>query len=190
MPEDDPDALALVPVGFRPGGAPGGAPPPGGALGVPPRPGGAPPPGGALGVPRRPGGRQRVDAGVGPDGQSADAGAQTQPKQPSLETRLKLASILMNSPSILKLIEKRVLKWSDMLTDDAIDFVKIARVRRFLEEQVETSSESFKAAQLSKGYASLSQPATVKGLNTTIGGLRNIPGSKYVIYTPPRYADE
>lgn len=70
-----------------------------------------------------------------------------------------------------------------------LDYAKLAQARRSLIDQVESTETSYKLAAMSKGYAPSGAAYPIKGLNTVVGGVRSIPGTKYVIYSGPRYAD-
>ena len=67
--------------------------------------------------------------------------------------RIDLADQLKRDPGILKLIEKKVLSYSDFLTDGMLAYAKLARARRSLIDQVESTETSYKLAAMSKGYA-------------------------------------
>lgn len=117
------------------------------------------------------------------------AGVSRQRVADTTKVRIDLADQLKRDPGILKLVEKKVLSYSDFLTDGMLDYAKLAQARRSLIDQVESTETSYKLAAMAKGYAPSGAAYPIKGLNTVVGGVRQIPGTKYVIYSGPRYAD-
>jgi hypothetical protein len=111
----------------------------------------------------------------------------------SVETRLELANALRKDPSVLKLIEKKVLQWDDLLAaDGGVSFEKVQRVRMKLQEQEELAGETYAEAQRYHQIDPITgtRPEVIRGLNPTIAGNRQVAGTKYVMYSGPRYADQ
>ena len=111
----------------------------------------------------------------------------------SVETRLELANALRKDPSVLKLVEKKVLQWDDLLAaDGGVSFEKVQRVRMKLQEQEELAGETYAEAQRYHQIDPITgtRPEVIRGLNPTIAGNRQVAGTKYVIYSGPRYADQ
>ena len=117
------------------------------------------------------------------------AGAVAVTRQLDLEARAEAANALRNTPGIMKLIEARVFKFDDFLTNGNLDPQKLAKVRRVLAKRVDSSAESYKLAAKAKGYAPSGAAFPVEGLNNIVGGVRKIPGSKYVMYQGPQYVN-
>jgi hypothetical protein len=123
---------------------------------------------------------------------SATAGTQTD-SDTSAESRLELANALRKDPSVLKLIEKKVLQWGDLLAaDGGVSFEKVQRVRTKLQEQEELAGETYADAQRYHQIDPVTgaRPEVIRGLNPTIAGNRQVAGTKYVMYSGPRYADQ
>jgi hypothetical protein len=123
---------------------------------------------------------------------SATAGTQTD-SDTSAESRLELANALRKDPSVLKLIEKKVLQWDDLLAvDGGVSFEKLQRVRTKLQEQEELAAETYAEAQRYHQIDPVTgtRPEVIRGLNPTIAGNRRVSGTKYVMYSGPRYADQ
>jgi hypothetical protein len=111
----------------------------------------------------------------------------------SVASRLELASALRKDPSVLKLIEKKVLQWDDLLAaDGGVSFEKVQRVRMKLQEQEELAGETYAEAQRYHQIDPITgtRPEVIRGLNPTIAGNRQVAGTKYVMYSGPRYADQ
>ena len=123
---------------------------------------------------------------------SATTGTQTD-SDTSAESRLELANALRKDPSVLKLIEKKVLQWDDLLAaDGGVSFEKVQRVRTKLQEQEELAGETYAEAQRYHQIDPVTgaRPEVIRGLNPTIAGNRRVSGTKYVMYSGPRYADQ
>ena len=123
---------------------------------------------------------------------SATTGTQTD-SDTSAESRLELANALRKDPSVLKLIEKKVLQWDDLLeVDGGVSFEKVQRVRTKLQEQEELAGETYAEAQRYHQIDPVTgtRPEVIRGLNPTIAGNRRVSGTKYVMYSGPRYADQ
>jgi hypothetical protein len=123
---------------------------------------------------------------------SATTGTQTD-SDTSAESRLELANALRKDPSVLKLIEKKVLQWGDLLAaDGGVSFEKVQRVRTKLQEQEELAGETYADAQRYHQIDPVTgaRPEVIRGLNPTIAGNRQVAGTKYVMYSGPRYADQ
>ena len=123
---------------------------------------------------------------------SATTGTQTD-SDTSAESRLELANALRKDPSVLKLIEKKVLQWGDLLAaDGGVSFEKVQRVRTKLQEQEELAGETYAEAQRYHQIDPVTgaRPEVIRGLNPTIAGNRRVSGTKYVMYSGPRYADQ
>ena len=124
--------------------------------------------------------------------QTANASTQTD-SDTSAESRLELANALRKDPSVLKLIEKKVLQWDDLLAaDGGVSFEKVQRVRTKLQEQEELAGETYAEAQRYHQIDPVTgaRPEVIRGLNPTIAGNRRVSGTKYVMYSGPRYADQ
>ena len=124
--------------------------------------------------------------------QTANASTQTD-SDTSAESRLELANALRKDPSVLKLIEKKVLQWDDLLAvDGGVSFEKLQRVRTKLQEQEELAAETYAEAQRYHQIDPVTgaRPEVIRGLNPTIAGNRRVSGTKYVMYSGPRYADQ
>ena len=124
--------------------------------------------------------------------QTANASTQTD-SDTSAESRLQLANALRKDPSVLKLIEKKVLQWGDLLAaDGGVSFEKVQRVRTKLQEQEELAGETYAEAQRYHQIDPVTgaRPEVIRGLNPTIAGNRRVSGTKYVMYSGPRYADQ
>ena len=124
--------------------------------------------------------------------QTANASTQTD-SDTSAESRLELANALRKDPSVLKLIEKKVLQWDDLLeVDGGVSFEKVQRVRTKLQEQEELAGETYAEAQRYHQIDPVTgaRPEVIRGLNPTIAGNRRVSGTKYVMYSGPRYADQ
>jgi hypothetical protein len=123
---------------------------------------------------------------------SATTGTQTD-SDTSVESRVELANVLRKDPSVLKLIEKKVLQWDDLLAvDGGVSFEKLQRVRTKLQEQEELAAETYAEAQRYHQIDPVTgtRPEVIRGLNPTIAGNRRVSGTKYVMYSGPRYADQ
>jgi hypothetical protein len=123
---------------------------------------------------------------------STTAGTQTD-SDTSVESRVELANVLRKDPSVLKLIEKKVLQWDDLLAvDGGVSFEKLQRVRTKLQEQEELAAETYAEAQRYHQIDPVTgtRPEVIRGLNPTIAGNRRVSGTKYVMYSGPRYADQ
>ena len=123
---------------------------------------------------------------------SATTGTQTD-SDTSVESRVELANVLRKDPSVLKLIEKKVLQWDDLLAvDGGVSFEKVQRVRTKLQEQEELAGETYAEAQRYHQIDPVTgaRPEVIRGLNPTIAGNRRVSGTKYVVYSGPRYADQ
>ena len=123
---------------------------------------------------------------------SATTGTQTD-SDTSVESRVELANVLRKDPYVLKLIEKKVLQWDDLLAvDGGVSFEKLQRVRTKLQEQEELAAETYAEAQRYHQIDPVTgtRPEVIRGLNPTIAGNRRVSGTKYVMYSGPRYADQ
>ena len=123
---------------------------------------------------------------------STTAGTQTD-SDTSVESRVELANVLRKDPSVLKLIKKKVLQWDDLLeVDGGVSFEKMQRVRTKLQEQEELAGETYAEAQRYHQIDPVTgaRPEVIRGLNPTIAGNRRVSGTKYVMYSGPRYADQ
>ena len=80
----------------------------------------------------------------------------------------------------MKLIEARIFKFNDFLTDGSLDIRKLNKVRRVLAKRVDSTAESYKLAASARGYAPSGVAFPIEGLNNIVAGVRKVPGSKYV----------
>ena len=80
-------------------------------------------------------------------------------------------------------------KFSDFITDGALDMDKLTAVRNDMLERVESTEESYALAVKAKGYTSSGAAFPIEGVNNIVAGVRKIPGSKYVIYQGPQYVN-
>ena len=80
-------------------------------------------------------------------------------------------------------------KFSDFLTNGEFDPQKLARVRRVLAKRVDSTAESYKLAAKAKGYTPSGAAFPIEGLNNIVAGVRQIPGTKYVMYQGPQYVN-
>ena len=119
----------------------------------------------------------------------AGSGAVAVSRQLDLEARAEAANALRRTPGIMKLIEARIFKFDDFLTNGSLDPQKLAKVRRVLAKRVDSSAESYKLAASARGYAPSGAAFPIEGLNNIVGGVRKVPGSKYVIYQGPQYVN-
>ena len=117
------------------------------------------------------------------------AGAVAVTRQLDLEARAEAANALRNTPGIMKLIEARIFKFDDFLTDGSLDVRKLAKVRRVLAKRVDSTAESYKLAASARGYTPSGAAFPIEGLNNIVAGVRTIPGSKYVLYQGPQYVN-
>ena len=124
-----------------------------------------------------------------PEAAQAGSGAVAVSRQLDVEARAEAAEALRRAPGIMKLIEARVFKFDDFLTNGNLDPQKLAKVRRVLAKRVDSSAESYKLAAKAKGYAPSGAAFPIEGLNNIVGGVRKIPGSKYVMYQGPQYVN-
>ena len=86
----------------------------------------------------------------------------------------------------MKLIEARIFKFDDFLTNGNLDARKLQTVSRVLAKRVDSTAESYALAARAKGYAPSGAAYPVDGLNNIVAGVCKIPGSKYVIYRGPQ----
>ena len=119
----------------------------------------------------------------------AGSGAVAVSRQLDVEARAEAAEVLRRAPGIMKLIEARIFKFDDFLTNGNLDPQKLAKVRRVLAKRVDSSAESYKLAASARGYAPSGAAFPIEGLNNIVGGVRKIPGSKYVLYQGPQYVN-
>ena len=124
-----------------------------------------------------------------PQAAQAGSGAVAVSRQLDVEARAEAAEVLRRAPGIMKLIEARIFKFDDFLTNGNLDPQKLAKVRRVLAKRVDSSAESYKLAASARGYAPSGAAFPIEGLNNIVGGVRKIPGSKYVIYQGPQYVN-
>eukprot|EP01046_Picozoa_sp_COSAG06_P066985 COSAG06_NODE_17149_length_958_cov_1.919674_2_plen_91_part_00 len=89
----------------------------------------------------------------------------------------------------MKLIEARIFKFDDFLTDGSLDMAKLIAVRDDMLERVESTEESYALAAKAKGYTPSGAAFPITGVNNIVAGVRKIPGSKYVIYQGPQYVN-
>ena len=119
----------------------------------------------------------------------AGSGAVAVSRQLDVEARAEAAEVLRRAPGIMKLIEARIFKFDDFLTNGNLDPQKLAKVRRVLAKRVDSSAESYKLAASARGYAPSGAAFPIEGLNNIVGGVRKIPGTKYVMYQGPQYVN-
>ena len=124
-----------------------------------------------------------------PQAAQAGSGAVAVSRQLDVEARAEAAEVLRRAPGIMKLIEARIFKFDDFLTNGNLDPQKLAKVRRVLAKRVDSSAESYKLAASARGYTPSGAAFPVEGLNNIVAGVRKVPGSKYVIYQGPQYVN-
>jgi hypothetical protein len=95
------------------------------------------------------------------------SGAIAVTRQLDLEARAEAANALRNTPGIMKLIEARIFKFDDFLTNGSLDMRKLAKVRRVLAKRVDSTAESYALAARAKGYAPSGAAFPVTGLRPT-----------------------
>jgi hypothetical protein len=127
--------------------------------------------------------------GPAPAPAQSGTGAVAVTRQLDLEARAEAANALRNTPGIMKLIEARVFKFDDFLTNGNLDPQKLAKVRRVLAKRVDSTAESYKLAASARGYAPSGAAFPIEGLNNIVAGVRKIPGTKYVMYQGPQYVN-
>jgi hypothetical protein len=119
----------------------------------------------------------------------AGSGAVAVSRQLDVEARAEAAEALRRAPGIMKLIETRIFKFSDFLTNGSLDPRKLNKVRRVLAKRVDSTAESYKLAASARGYAPSGAAFPIEGLNNIVAGVRKVPGSKYVMYQGPQYVN-
>jgi hypothetical protein len=119
----------------------------------------------------------------------AGSGAVAVSRQLDVEARAEAAEALRRAPGIMKLIEARVFKFDDFLTNGSLDPRKLAKVRRVLAKRVDSTAESYKLAASARGYAPSGAAFPIEGINNIVAGVRKVPGSKYVMYQGPQYVN-
>jgi len=129
--------------------------------------------------------RGLLDATSAPPG----AAAASTTRKLDLVARAEAADALRRTPGIMKLIEARIFKFDDFLTDGSLDATKLAKVRRVLARRVDDTAESYALAASARGYAPSGAAYPIEGLNNIVAGVRRIPGSKYVLYQGPQYVN-
>ena len=129
-------------------------------------------------------------AGVGTDARGVDASTQADvAAELNVKARRDAADALRRSPGIMKLIKSGIFKFDDFLTNGALDLRKIAAVRRDIADRVESTEESYARAAQAKGYTPSGVAYPITGVNNIVGGVRKIPGTKYVMYQGPQYVN-
>jgi hypothetical protein len=132
--------------------------------------------------------RELLDAPPSADAPPGAAATSTTRKL-DLVARAEAADALRRTPGIMKLIEARIFKFDDFLTDGSLDATKLAKVRRVLARRVDDTAESYALAASARGYAPSGAAYPIEGLNNIVAGVRKIPGSKYVMYQGPQYVN-
>ena len=132
--------------------------------------------------------RELLDAPPSADAPPGSAATSTTRKL-DLVARAEAVSALRRTPGIMKLIEARIFKFDDFLTDGSLDATKLAKVRRVLARRVDGTAESYALAASARGYAPSGAAYPIEGLNNIVAGVRKIPGSKYVMYQGPQYVN-
>ena len=129
-------------------------------------------------------------AGVGTDARGVDASTQADvAAELNVKARRDAADALRRSPGIMKLIKSGIFKFDDFLTNGALDLRKIAAVRRYIADRVESTEESYARAAQAKGYTPSGVAYPITGVNNIVAGVRRIPGTKYVMYQGPQYVN-
>eukprot|EP01043_Picozoa_sp_COSAG02_P060407 COSAG02_NODE_7887_length_2808_cov_2.029575_4_plen_441_part_01 len=82
----------------------------------------------------------------------AGSGAVAVSRQLDVEARAEAAEALRRAPGIMKLIETRIFKFNDFLTNGSLDPRKLNKVRRVLAKRVDSTAESYKLAASARGY--------------------------------------
>lgn len=124
-----------------------------------------------------------------PGGRASAEPAAEPLQQLDVVAKAEAARLLRDSPGILKLLASRVFKFSDFLTNGEFDPQKLAKVRSVLAKRVDSTAESYKLAASAKGYTPSGAAFPIEGLNNIVAGVRNVPGSKYVLYQGPQYVN-
>jgi hypothetical protein len=124
-----------------------------------------------------------------PTAAQAGSGAVAVTRQLDLVARAEAADALRRTPGIMKLIEARIFKFDDFLTNGSLDPRKLDKVRRVLAKRVDSTAESYKLAASARGYAPSGAAFPIEGLNNIVAGVRKVPGSKYVMYQGPQYVN-
>lgn len=110
-------------------------------------------------------------------------------RQLDLVARAEAADALRRTPGIMKLIEARIFKFDDFLTNGSLDPRKLDRVWRVLAKRVDSTAESYKLAASARGYAPSGVAFPIEGINNIVAGVRKVPGSQYVMYQGPQYVN-
>ena len=101
-----------------------------------------------------------LDATSAPPG----AAATSTTRKLDLVARAEAADALRRTPGIMKLIEARIFKFDDFLTDGSLDATKLADVRRVLARRVDDTAESYALAASARGYAPSGAAYPIEGL--------------------------
>ena len=97
--------------------------------------------------------------------------------------------MLRRSPGLIKLIQAGEYKFSDFVTNGALDMAKLTAVRNDIRDRIESTEESYTLATKAKGYTPSGAAYPITGVNNIVAGVRKIPGSKYVMYQGPQYVN-
>jgi hypothetical protein len=122
---------------------------------------------------------------------TTSTGVQTTPASGDIDAirRRKAVQMLRRSPGLMKLIQAGEYKFSDFVTDGALDMAKLTAVRNDMLDRIESTEESYALAAKAKGYTPSGAAFPIEGVNNIIAGVRKIPGSKYVMYQGPQYVN-
>jgi hypothetical protein len=122
---------------------------------------------------------------------TTSTGVQATPASGDIDAirRRKAVQMLRKSPGLVKLIQAGEYKFSDFITDGALDMDKLTAVRDDIRDRIESTEESYTLAAKAKGYTPSGAAFPIEGVNNIVAGVRKIPGSKYVIYQGPQYVN-
>jgi hypothetical protein len=122
---------------------------------------------------------------------TTSTGVQATPASGDIDAirRRKAVQMLRRSPGLIKLIQAGEYKFSDFVTNGALDMAKLTAVRNDIRDRIESTEESYTLAAKAKGYTPSGAAFPIEGVNNIVAGVRKIPGSKYVIYQGPQYVN-